>query len=715
MAIQPPSPRPPSTASTALITAIGGVVLLAVLAMLAALAWYERSEAFERVEERNALLARVFADQAARNVETASLAAASAAEALQRGAAPGSPEVLAGLQQTLTNLPFLRGIAVVAADGRVLASASAGEAGLSIGLAALGALPEPGTERLGPFVPVRGLRDLAHATGSAPAGVGVLPLLRGTTLGGRQRAWVLVLLNPTAFANFQQTTLADQGAAAALLGYDGQLLAATESVERLPGSSLATLAPFLQFLPKHEHGAWTGDGLRPGAQLASFRVAISRPLVVVVEQARADAVADWLRRCRGLAGAALAATLLVVGMTRLAVRSLRAREAAHTERDQAQAAATQRVQAQLAFTRQLLEASPLPVSVTDARLRYVTVNQAWEAFHGRAREQAIGQAVGTHLPAAEQRVHEAYNRLLLKQREPLRYESTVTAGDGTARDVVVNKMLVPGEDGRAEGILTVMVDVTEFRNAERATREARDAAEEASRAKSEFIANISHELRTPLQAIIGFSELGAHRGREHTRLAAMFADIHGAGQRMLALVNDLLDVAKIESTVGTIHLERIDLRGVLRDVLRELQPLLERRQLHVNLQLPQAPMRGKMDPLRIQQVLRNVLANAIKFSPAGSAIDIHGEHTVADELHVAIADRGPGIPPGEIEKIFEAFVQSTQTKDGSGGTGLGLAICRKIALAHGGHITAENREGGGSVFRLVLPARSANETMPLPL
>jgi len=184
---------------------------------------------------------------------------------------------------------------------------------------------------------------------------------------------------------------------------------------------------------------------------------------------------------------------------------------------------------------------------------------------------------------------------------------------------------------------------------------------------------------------------------------------------MLALVNDLLDVAKIESTVGTIHLERTDLRVVLREVLRELQPLLDSRRLRMELRLPEAAMRGKLDPQRIQQVLRNVLANAIKFSPPGSAIEVTGAHTAADELELAVADRGPGVPAAELEKIFEAFVQSSQTKDGSGGTGLGLAICRKIMLAHGGRISAANREGGGAVFTLRLPARGTSETLPVPL
>jgi len=255
------------------------------------------------------------------------------------------------------------------------------------------------------------------------------------------------------------------------------------------------------------------------------------------------------------------------------------------------------------------------------------------------------------------------------------------------------------------------MDISELHEAERATREARDAAEEASRAKSEFIANISHELRTPLQSIIGFSELGTVRGRQHEKLAAMFGDIHASGQRMLALVNDLLDVSKIESTVGTFHLERTDVRPLVRETVRELEPLLGARRLHVETDLGDVPLVAKVDPLRFQQVVRNVLANAVKFSPVGSAIDLDAELTAASQIVITVRDRGPGIPAPELEKIFEAFVQSSKTKDGAGGTGLGLAICRKIVEAHGGRIGAENADGGGSRFTITLPARGFADTV----
>ena len=378
--------------------------------------------------------------------------------------------------------------------------------------------------------------------------------------------------------------------------------------------------------------------------------------------------------------------------------------------------AQQRLQQQLAFTGLLLEISPLAVSMFDISRRYVMVNRAWEEFTGRRRAAVIGTPVGQALPAAEITLHLAQDNKLLAEGGIIRYETQVTHRDGSRRDIVMTKVLVPDESGGAAGILCTLMDVSEFREAERATREARDVAEEASRAKSEFVANMSHELRTPLQSILGFSELGLMRGREHPKLAGMFTDIHASGQRMLALVNDLLDVAKIDSAVGTFDLERCDLRGLVQSVLRELGPLMLRRHLRLQTVLPDTPLSAKVDPLRFQQVIRNVVANAIKFSPEGGELQVRGALTGDGEIHLSVADHGPGIPAAETDQIFEAFVQSSQTKDGAGGTGLGLAICRKIVEVLGGRIHAENRptaEGSGAIFHIILPVRPPGETHAL--
>jgi signal transduction histidine kinase len=310
------------------------------------------------------------------------------------------------------------------------------------------------------------------------------------------------------------------------------------------------------------------------------------------------------------------------------------------------------------------------------------------------------------MPAPDAEQHAKYDDHLWRSGGTQRYELQLKHHDGSRRDVVVTKVLLSGAEFGAS-LLSSMMDVSEFRAAERAKDDARTAAEESSRAKSEFIANISHELRTPLQSILGFSELGMVRGREHPKLQSMFTDIHTSGGRMLALVNDLLDVAKIESAVGAITLERADLRGLVQSVLHELSPLLDAKHIHLVCQLGKQPLIAKVDPVRFQQVVRNIAANAIKVSPMGGELKVQGHITPDRRICISVCDQGTGIPPAELEKIFEAFVQSSTRKDGSGGTGLGLAICKTIIDAHGGSIQAANSAEGGAIFRVYLPARQS--------
>jgi PAS domain S-box-containing protein len=377
--------------------------------------------------------------------------------------------------------------------------------------------------------------------------------------------------------------------------------------------------------------------------------------------------------------------------------------------------AQQELQTQLAFQHLLFETTPLPMLVTDADHRVVLVSKAWEDFFGRGRYAVLGHEIKGLHSRDDALLQIRSNQVVMRSGQRMVLEARLPHMDGSYRDVQISKAAVKDAQGQTTGVLSIFVDVSEFRAAEHATREARDAAEEAFRVKSEFVANMSHELRTPLQSIMGFAELGSLRSRGNPAMADMFNDIHAAGQRMLALVNDLLDVAKLDSAVGTIHLERTDLRSLIRPVVRELEPQQQHKLIDLRLELDDAPLIAKADPVRFQQVVRNVLANAIKFSPIGGRIDVQGRIDGQGDICIAFSDQGPGIPPQELDKIFQPFVQSSKTRNGSGGTGLGLAICRKIIDAMDGTIVASNRPEGGSLFRITLPCRSASETRPAEL
>ena len=686
----------------------GAMAALMVVAALAALAWLERAERQEDVRQRNSLVARLFAENVTRNVESAALALSTLGEMLAHGETPEGSELRAAMAQTLVNLPFLRGIALVREDGRILSSVDPSEVGLDVDLRRLGKLSWAEGDELGRFVAARRLADLRDTGARAPAGVGFLPLVRKVIARDGPVMFLVASLNAEAFISFQQAALNDGESASALLTYDGQLVGATGQVDRPSGDDCRSLPPFGEFLPSRERGEWVGRGLRPGEQIGAFNVSATRPLVVLVETDRQAVLEGWLRQARPMALAGASVVALIALMTVTAARSQRARQAAQRERDAAQAAVARR-ERELAVTIENLHEL---VFRADAQGRIVLVNGRFGALTGPSPDAAVGQVLWS-LVHDESR---AAVQALFDADDPagLRSASAMAVGhDGQQHHFEISVTPLR-EQGRVIGFAGSAVDVTAFRNAARAIAEARDAAEEASRAKSEFIANISHELRTPLQSIIGFSELGQLRGRDQPRLAAMFGDVLRAGQRMLALVNDLLDVSRIDSVVGAMHLERADLRPLVREVIDELRPLADRRHIALSLALPERSMATKVDPLRFQQVIRNVAANAIKFAPEHSVVEIRGQRQ--DEgLLFTVKDRGPGIPEAELESIFEAFVQSSKTKDGSGGTGLGLAICRKIVQAFDGSIHAENRPGGGATFFLHLPVGQAADTRPMPL
>jgi PAS domain S-box-containing protein len=236
----------------------------------------------------------------------------------------------------------------------------------------------------------------------------------------------------------------------------------------------------------------------------------------------------------------------------------------------------------------------------------------------------------------------------------------------------------------------------------------REAAERAGHAKSEFLANMSHELRTPMHAILGYSEIctDAVREGEHEGLGKYLKNITTAGERLLGLLNDLLDLSKIEAGRMKYNFVHADLRDIVEWALVELDPLIKAKQLDMSVRL-EGHTEACFDKSHLTQVLINLLSNAIKFSDTGRklGIELSEGFLRSDEpgVRCRVIDDGPGIPEDELEAVFDKFVQSKKTKTGKGGTGLGLAICSHIIKAHGGAIWAENAKPRGAVFTFVIP------------
>jgi PAS domain S-box-containing protein len=246
---------------------------------------------------------------------------------------------------------------------------------------------------------------------------------------------------------------------------------------------------------------------------------------------------------------------------------------------------------------------------------------------------------------------------------------------------------------------------------------AKDNAEAANRAKSEFLANMSHELRTPMHAILSFSKLGLDRiaggNVSVDKLDGYLNRIDQSGRRLLGLLNDLLDLAKLESGKMNYEFGMADFGAVVASSLAELDAVINRGGLQVVCDYRVRDLMVWCDPLRVGQVIRNLLSNAVKFTPPGKKVTVQITDTLlpggrrqddgfVSAIEVQVIDEGVGIPDDELEDIFDKFVQSSKTKSGAGGTGLGLAITREIVEQHGGAIRATSAPAGGAIFTFTL-------------
>ncbi|MBL8482592.1 MAG: GAF domain-containing protein [Rhodocyclaceae bacterium] len=237
-------------------------------------------------------------------------------------------------------------------------------------------------------------------------------------------------------------------------------------------------------------------------------------------------------------------------------------------------------------------------------------------------------------------------------------------------------------------------------------RHAKDEAEAANKSKSAFLANMSHELRTPMHAILSFAKFGEN-GTERlpsAKLKEYFLRVRQSGERLLTLLNDLLDLSRMEAGAMPMQFSPHALEEVAREVASELSAIFAVRRLRLVVECEPGLPRLNMDAYRMAQVVRNLLSNAVKFSPEGGTVSVLIGSDAGDKgLVMRVLDEGVGIPENELEAIFDKFVQSSKTHSGAGGTGLGLAICREILNAHGATVMASNRPGGGAQFTVHIP------------
>ncbi|AUH53290.1 histidine kinase [Chromobacterium sp. ATCC 53434] len=355
----------------------------------------------------------------------------------------------------------------------------------------------------------------------------------------------------------------------------------------------------------------------------------------------------------------------------------------------------------------LLDASPLAMAyIVDRHLRQV--NHAFLELFQQQGQDLVGTPTQPYFENPEQ--WERTGKVLyslLNDGKVVQSELKLRTGKGQLFWCRLHGRAVNPSVPKL-GTIWVYQDISAQRTVEETLRHAKILAEETSRAKTEFLANMSHELRTPLHAILGFTEMGQLRaqGIGETKLEQYFTRINTSGSRLLTLLNDLLDMAKMEVGRMEYTISRGSLTQCLREACDEMTPMASRNQIRIRVECAPELLTADIDPFRIGQVIRNLLSNAVKFSPAGSSIEVQARLSEEDGQEwawVSVEDAGPGIPDKELETIFDKFIQSSTTKTGAGGTGLGLAISREIVHAHGGRISAGNRPDGGAIFTFGIP------------
>ena len=283
--------------------------------------------------------------------------------------------------------------------------------------------------------------------------------------------------------------------------------------------------------------------------------------------------------------------------------------------------------------------------------------------------------------------------------------------DGTIIDVEITSYALIFDSRKAE--LVLAHDVTDRLQAEAEMYKAKEAAEAASLAKSQFLANMSHELRTPLNAIIGYSEILQEEALDlgEKNFVSDLERIHNAGKLLLTLINDILDLSKIEAGHAELELETFDVSEVVQNVARTVEPLFVPNTNRLNVECPNNIGKLYSDQIKLTQILFNLLSNAAKFTQKGTItlsverIKNNENSWDSEQLIFKCTDTGIGITPEQLQKLFQPFTQAdASTTRKYGGTGLGLAIVQKYSQMLGGDITVNSELGKGSTFTLILPA-----------
>jgi PAS domain S-box-containing protein len=379
-----------------------------------------------------------------------------------------------------------------------------------------------------------------------------------------------------------------------------------------------------------------------------------------------------------------------------------------------QALLDQRLRDQQFYTRSLIESNIDAIMTTDPRGIISDVNQQMEALTGCTRDELIGAPFKNYFTDPE-RAEEAIKRVL-REGKVTNFELTAHARDSTETVVSYNATTFYDRDRKLQGVFAAARDVTDRKEFELMLQEnnlelenAKGAAEKANLAKSEFLSSMSHELRTPLNAVLGFAQLMASDTPPPTPAQKMSIDqILQAGWYLLRLINEILDLAMIESGKVTMSQESLSLTEVLQDCQSMIEPQAQKRGIQMTFpRFDNNLVYVHADRTRLKQVMINLLSNAIKYNREGGAVIVQCTMSAENRVRVSVRDTGGGLAPEQLAQLFQPFNRLGQETGAEEGTGIGLVVTKQLIELMGGSIGVESSIGVGSIFWFELEASSA--------
>ena len=408
--------------------------------------------------------------------------------------------------------------------------------------------------------------------------------------------------------------------------------------------------------------------------------------------------------------------------------------------EEAQALLDQQLRDQQFYTRSLIESNIDALMMTDPRGIISDVNQQMMALTGCTRDELIGAPCKNFFTDPVRA--DAAIRRVLTENKVSNYELTVCARNGEETVVSYNAATFHDRDRKLQGVFAAARDVTERKRFERTLEEKNIELEHASRMKSGFLATMSHELRTPLNAIIGFSEvlkdglIGQMTESQHEYIGDIFA----SGQHLLSLINDILDLSKVEAGMMALELEAVDLNSLLANSLSIVREKAAAQRIRLELEVGEDLGVPLLDMRKTKQIVYNLLSNAVKFSANGGRVTLSArrvqrstvgtlpgvwsvqsfplaDNEFDDFLEICVSDSGIGISKENMAKLFQAFSQiDSSLARKFEGTGLGLAMVKQLAELHGGAVAVASAQGEGARFAAWLPLRTqAQAGTALPL